>query len=139
VLFRASSPDIGGGSRRQIEALGASASSPRAATPKRLTTVSYVLPMKSADAERAPVRQLPMLHPYAGLGPAGSHSAMSSARKPIFIPQVLNYHRLTGSAPNGWMPFIREVDVKKHMAAMNADLRDAAREVGATYPWRGAG
>jgi hypothetical protein len=53
--------------------------------------------------------------------------------RPIFIPQVLNYERLRGSTPYGWIPFVRDTDVKRLMGAMNADLKEAARESEAAY------
>jgi hypothetical protein len=52
---------------------------------------------------------------------------------PIFIPQVLNYDKLTAPTPTPWMPFVREADAKRLMGLMNADLKEAARESEAPY------
>ncbi len=45
--------------------------------------------------------------------------------KVIFIPQILNYARLTGDNVGG-LPYIRRKDTKKLMALMNEDLARAA-------------
>ena len=50
----------------------------------------------------------------------------------IFIPQVMNYTRLTAERI-GDMPFIKEKDTKKLMALINEDLARAAGESGADF------
>ena len=53
--------------------------------------------------------------------------------KVIFIPQVLNYAMLTADSPYGWLPFVKDKDVKKLMALMNQDLAAAAASSGALF------
>ncbi len=56
--------------------------------------------------------------------------ARSSGVKPIFIPQVLNYDRLTGDQPMWWAPLIPQKDIKPLMSGMNAALMRTAAELG---------
>jgi hypothetical protein len=53
--------------------------------------------------------------------------------KPLFVPQILNYRKLTADKPYGWMPFVNDSDVKELMSSMNADLADTAREMQVPY------
>jgi len=53
--------------------------------------------------------------------------------KPIFIPQILNYEKLTRNSPYGWLPFVNDSDLKSLMALMNADLRATAAETNMVF------
>ena len=46
----------------------------------------------------------------------------------IFIPQVLDYSRMTGDSIWGGEPFIKAKDMKKLMGLMNQDMAEAAGE-----------
>ncbi len=50
----------------------------------------------------------------------------------IFVPQILNYAQQTGEFPAD-LPFVRAKDTEKLMAALNADLADAAAKSGADF------
>ena len=47
---------------------------------------------------------------------------------PVFVPQILNYHVLTSDKPYGWLPFVRDRDLKAIMAAYNERLERVAKE-----------
>ena len=53
--------------------------------------------------------------------------------RPIFIPQVLNYAELTSDQPYGWLPFVRDRDLKKVIAAYNETLAKVAQREGVGY------
>jgi hypothetical protein len=46
----------------------------------------------------------------------------------IFIPQILDYARMTGDTTWGGEPFIKAKDIKKLMGLMNQDMAEAAGE-----------
>lgn len=48
--------------------------------------------------------------------------------EPVFLPQVLNYRVLTSDKPYGFLPFVRDRDLKKVMAAYNETMERVARE-----------
>ena len=48
--------------------------------------------------------------------------------EPILIPQLLNYERLTADSTYGWIPYIRDKDLKSGMAAYNEGMRTVAAE-----------
>ena len=53
--------------------------------------------------------------------------------KPIFLPSVANWRRLTGENTLGFFPLIRARDLRGYVDAINADLKQAADESGADY------
>jgi hypothetical protein len=52
--------------------------------------------------------------------------------KVVFVPQLLNYARLT-TDQRSYPPFIRDRDMKKLMGLLNDDLADVARQSGAAF------
>ena len=48
--------------------------------------------------------------------------------RPVFIPQILNNEQLAGDRPYGWMPFIREKDMKDLIVVYNDALIKICRE-----------
>jgi hypothetical protein len=56
--------------------------------------------------------------------------ALCRAQKvePVFIPQILNYAVLTSDKPYGWIPFVRDRDLKKVMAGYNEVMAKVAKE-----------
>jgi hypothetical protein len=52
---------------------------------------------------------------------------------PIFIPQVMNYDALTSDQPYGFLPFVRDRDMKTYMAAYGRALRKVAEEEGVGF------
>lgn len=48
--------------------------------------------------------------------------------EPVFVPQILNCPVLTSDRPYGWLPFVRDRDLKTVMAAHNAAMAKVARE-----------
>jgi lysophospholipase L1-like esterase len=53
--------------------------------------------------------------------------------KVIFVPEMANYHRLTTDRIRGWLPLVRDKDIKSLLTAMDRDLARAAKESGAAY------
>ncbi len=53
--------------------------------------------------------------------------------KVIFIPQMANYQKLQSDRIRGWLPFIRDKDLKFLLQAMDRDLAQAASQAGAVY------
>jgi lysophospholipase L1-like esterase len=53
--------------------------------------------------------------------------------KPIFLPSVANWRRLTGDNTLGWFPLIRARDMHGYVDAINAELKQVAAESGASY------
>jgi lysophospholipase L1-like esterase len=51
--------------------------------------------------------------------------------QPVFVPQILNYQMLTSDKPYGWLPFVRDCDLKKVMAAYNEAMTRVVTEEGA--------
>ena len=47
---------------------------------------------------------------------------------PVFVPQILNYQVLTSDKPYGWLPFVRDKDLKAVMGAYNERLARVAEE-----------
>jgi lysophospholipase L1-like esterase len=47
---------------------------------------------------------------------------------PVLIPQLLNYDALTADAPYGWIPYVKDKDLKTGMAAYNEGMRRLAEE-----------
>jgi len=52
---------------------------------------------------------------------------------PVFVPQILNYERLTGTGSYGWMPRVRDGDVKKFMGIYNEEMRSISKEMRVTF------
>jgi lysophospholipase L1-like esterase len=48
--------------------------------------------------------------------------------EPVFVPQILNYNSLTSDKPYGWIPFVRDRDLKTVMAAYNETMARVAKE-----------
>jgi hypothetical protein len=59
--------------------------------------------------------------------------AQSFAVKPIFVPEIWNYHLLTGNTSTTIVPYVIDSDIKEISLRMNADLEAAARETGSSY------
>jgi hypothetical protein len=57
----------------------------------------------------------------------------SFAVKPIFVPEIWNYHLLTGNTSTTIVPFVIDSDIKEISSRMNADLEAAARDTGSLY------
>jgi hypothetical protein len=57
----------------------------------------------------------------------------SFAVKPIFVPEIWNYHLLTGNTSTTIVPFVIDSDMKEVSSRMNFDLEVAARETGSLY------
>lgn len=53
--------------------------------------------------------------------------------KPVFIPQVLNWDQLTSDKPYGWLPFVRDKDLRHYLEAYNQRMETVAREEGAGF------
>lgn len=51
----------------------------------------------------------------------------------VFIPQIMNYEALTSDQPYGFLPFVRDRDLKTCMAAYNATLEKVAHEEGVGF------
>lgn len=47
---------------------------------------------------------------------------------PVFIPQLLNYAALTADGAYGWIPYIKDKDLKVGMAAYNDGMKTVAKE-----------
>jgi lysophospholipase L1-like esterase len=56
--------------------------------------------------------------------------------QPVFVPQILNYQLLTSDKPYGWLPFVRDCDLKKVMAAYNEAMARVVTEEGAGFVGR---
>jgi lysophospholipase L1-like esterase len=52
--------------------------------------------------------------------------------KPVFVPQIMNVHRLTSEQPYEWIPRIPQRAVPKVLAAFNDAMMETARSVDAT-------
>ncbi len=52
--------------------------------------------------------------------------------KPVFVPGVMNYGRLTSDSA-GSLPFVRQKDSRAYMDLMNSEMKAAAGEAGAAY------
>jgi lysophospholipase L1-like esterase len=52
---------------------------------------------------------------------------------PVFVPQVLNYAKFTSNQPYGWMPLIKDKDVRKLLAAYNATMQRVAAELNVAF------
>src|SRR5262249_43585591 len=50
------------------------------------------------------------------------------AIRPVLVPQLLNYDRLTADKPYYWIPYIKERDLKRAMTAYNDALRNLSQE-----------
>jgi hypothetical protein len=50
--------------------------------------------------------------------------------EPVFVPQILNYQVLTNGTPYGWLPFVRDSDLKKLIESYNATMERVAKEQG---------
>lgn len=50
--------------------------------------------------------------------------------EPVFIPQIMNYAILTSDQPYGWLPFVRDRDLKTVIAAYNQRMSKVAAEEG---------
>ncbi len=46
----------------------------------------------------------------------------------VFVPQLLNYEALTSEKPYGWLPFVRDRDLKKVMSAYNESMAKVAMQ-----------
>jgi lysophospholipase L1-like esterase len=57
----------------------------------------------------------------------------SFAVKPIFVPEIWNYHLLTGNTSTTIVPYIIDADLKEISLRMNADLEAAAGETGSLF------
>jgi lysophospholipase L1-like esterase len=53
--------------------------------------------------------------------------------RPVFVPQILNYKVLTSDKPYGWLPFVRDRDLKKVMAAYNETVAKVAQQENIGY------
>ncbi len=53
--------------------------------------------------------------------------------KPVFVPQIMNYLQLTSSASYGWMPYVRDCDLKDLIPHYNDRLRAVAESEKAGY------
>ena len=53
--------------------------------------------------------------------------------KPIFVPQIANYGSLTSDKPYGWLPYVRDRDLKTVMAAYNQTMARVAKEEGVGF------
>src|SRR6266581_1364947 len=51
----------------------------------------------------------------------------------VLIPQILNYDLLTSDKPYGWIPFVRDRDLKKVMGAYNETMAKVAQEEGVPF------
>ena len=54
-------------------------------------------------------------------------------RKTIFIPQIMNYARLTGAGRYGWFPLVRDRDIPAINDHFNAVLKQEAARMGAPF------
>ena len=53
--------------------------------------------------------------------------------KPVFIPQIMNWPILTNDTPYGWLPFVKDKDLKTVVGAYNKTMEKVAREEGAEF------
>ena len=53
--------------------------------------------------------------------------------KPVFIPQVLNYAQLTGDGRYGWIPFIKDKDIRNVLAEYNKTMEGVAADLNVAY------
>ncbi len=44
--------------------------------------------------------------------------------KPVMVPQIMNYGMLTDDKPYGWIPYVKDKDLKTVMEAYNSAMRD---------------
>lgn len=51
----------------------------------------------------------------------------------VFMPQLLNYEVLTSGKPYGWLPFVRDKDLKELMGVYNAALKEVVVREGAHF------
>lgn len=52
---------------------------------------------------------------------------------PVFVPQVLNYAKLTDDRPYGWMPHIKDKDLRKVLGEYNKTMQRVASELDVAY------
>jgi lysophospholipase L1-like esterase len=55
--------------------------------------------------------------------------ARSQGIRPVFLPQVLNYAKLTEDRPYGWIPWVKDKDLRKAIAAYNQVMAKVALEL----------
>jgi lysophospholipase L1-like esterase len=53
--------------------------------------------------------------------------------RPVFVPQVMNYGALTNETAYGWLPFVRDKDLKKVIGAYNDALEKFAEHFHAGF------
>ncbi|MCX8110786.1 MAG: SGNH/GDSL hydrolase family protein [Syntrophorhabdaceae bacterium] len=53
--------------------------------------------------------------------------------RPVFVPQIMNFDRLTGDKPYGWLPYVRDKDLKVFTAAYNQALKEVCLEQKADF------
>ncbi|HOV89130.1 MAG TPA: GDSL-type esterase/lipase family protein [Syntrophorhabdaceae bacterium] len=44
--------------------------------------------------------------------------------RPVFVPQIMNFEKLTGDKPYGWLPFVKDKDLKAITEAYNKALQE---------------
>lgn len=49
--------------------------------------------------------------------------------QPIFVPQVMNYSQLTSNEPYGWLPYVRDRDLRSVIQAYNEAMGKVATEI----------
>jgi hypothetical protein len=52
---------------------------------------------------------------------------------PVFVPQVLNYESLTSDVPYGWLPYVRDRDLRKVLSEYNQAMQSVASELAVPY------
>ncbi len=58
---------------------------------------------------------------------------MSQARYAIFVPQVLNWAALRGDRPFGWLPFVKDKDLKVEIGYFNDKMESVATREGIPF------
>jgi len=53
--------------------------------------------------------------------------------KPVFIPQVLNYAQLTSDDRYGWIPFLKDKDIRRVLAEYNKTMKGVATDLNIAY------
>ena len=52
---------------------------------------------------------------------------------PVFVPQVLNYAKLTDDQPYGWIPFIKDKDIRRVLGEYNKTMQRVASDLNVAY------
>ncbi len=53
--------------------------------------------------------------------------------KPVLIPQVLNYAKLTGDSRYGWLPYVKDKDIRSVLSEYNKTMQAVASDLGVLY------